>query len=175
MKILVYKRTHQGDPGPDGCFGIHDCMGSVRDRVFDAVIGVGGIGAEAQSQGISGMINWIGVGPHKREVGKRGSEVTFEHFVYYGKEGLDFRLNAPLLAERMYTYNVRSALDGLTDDEKTEAMAIVQLALDAPPSPALDGTTGSEAALSKCKRDGRSIKCPKVKKFAKEQKAKRCK
>ncbi len=120
MKILVYKRTHQGDPGPDGCFGIHDCMGAVRDRAFDAVIGVGGIGSEAQSQGISGMINWIGVGPHKRDAGKRGPEVTFDHFVYYGKEGPDFRHNAPLLAERMYTKNVRSILDGLTVEEKSE-------------------------------------------------------
>src|SRR5437867_10741882 len=43
LQILTYKRTHNGDPDVYGCFGIHDCMGSVRDLPFDAVIGVGGI------------------------------------------------------------------------------------------------------------------------------------
>jgi hypothetical protein len=162
MNILIYKRTHQGDPGPDGCFGIHDCMGAVRNRIFDAVIGVGGIGTEAQSQGISGMINWIGIGPHKKDTGMRGPEVTFDHFVYYGKQGPNFRDNAPLLAERIYKTHVRSIIGGMTDDEKSEAMAIVQLATDAPPSPALGNEQGSVGELEKCKQDGRSIRCRKL-------------
>ena len=49
MKVLVYKRTHNGDPDANGCFGAYDCMGTVRDRQYDAVIGVGGIGPEAQA------------------------------------------------------------------------------------------------------------------------------
>ncbi len=71
MRVLVYKRTHNGDPDAHGCFGAFDCMGTVRDREYDAVIGVGGIGPEAQSNGIDRQINWIGIGPHKRYV--RGS------------------------------------------------------------------------------------------------------
>jgi len=43
MRILIYKRTHTGDPDLKGRFGIHDCMGRVRDYDYDAVIGVGGI------------------------------------------------------------------------------------------------------------------------------------
>ena len=49
VRILIYKRTHNGDPDAKGCFGACDCMGSVRSRSFDAVIGVGGIGPEAQA------------------------------------------------------------------------------------------------------------------------------
>jgi hypothetical protein len=63
MTILIYKRTHRGDPDADGVFGIHDCMGSVRDFAYDAVVGVGGIGDDARAHGIAGKINWIGVGP----------------------------------------------------------------------------------------------------------------
>ena len=44
MRTLIYKRTHLGDPDLFGTFGINDCMGEVRARQFDAVIGVGGIG-----------------------------------------------------------------------------------------------------------------------------------
>src|SRR6266487_386945 len=65
MRILVYKRTHNGDPDSNGCFGIDDCMGMVRYRPFDAVIGIGGIGSDAQANGIAGKVNWIGIGPRK--------------------------------------------------------------------------------------------------------------
>jgi len=50
MRILVYKRTHNGDPDQIGRFGAYDCMGSVRRREFDAVIDVGGIGPEARQR-----------------------------------------------------------------------------------------------------------------------------
>ena len=159
MNILVYKRTHTGDPGTDGCFGIYDCMGSVRDRDFDAVIGVGGIGSEAQSNGIAGMVNWIGVGPHKTYVGKRGPEVTFDHFVYYGDDGPDFYVNAPSLAKRMYENNVRSVLQGLNDEEMAEALEIVTLADAAPPSPALSADGGNPTLFDRCKRKGPTIRC----------------
>lgn len=152
MNILVYKRTHVGDPGPDGCFGVYDCMGVVRDRDYDAVIGVGGIGHEAQSHGIAGTVNWIGVGPHKSYTGKRGPEVTFDRFVYYGCDGYDFAEYAPVLAKRMYDRNVRSILHGLTDREYEEALAIVAWADDALPSPMLAGDVGDEDLFSSCKR-----------------------
>jgi hypothetical protein len=41
--VLIYKRTHPRDPDVDGRFGCEDCMGAVRSRSYDAVIGVGGI------------------------------------------------------------------------------------------------------------------------------------
>lgn len=159
MNILVYKRTHNGDPDALGCFGVYDCMGTVRDREYDAVIGVGGIGPEARANGIAGIINWIGVGPHKRYVGKRGPEVTFDRFVYYGCDGPDFWANAPNLARRMYEHNVRSVLHGLTDEEMAEALAIVALADDAPPSPGLSEDDSGSQRLRQCKRDGRTIRC----------------
>lgn len=159
MKILVYKRTHHGDPGIEGCFGIADCMGSVRDRDYDAVIGVGGLGAQAQAHGLAGEVNWIGLGPHKQHVGKRGPEVTFDHFVFYGSEGPELRYIAPSLASRMYDRNVRSILDGLSAEEQREAEWIVGLSLAAPPSPALNSTSMKTADLRPCKMDGRSIRC----------------
>ncbi len=64
MRVLVYKRTHNGDPDASGCFGANNCMGAVRDREYDAVVGVGGIGPEAVLNGIDGQVNWIGIGPH---------------------------------------------------------------------------------------------------------------
>jgi hypothetical protein len=76
MGILVYKRTHPGDPDNGGCFGAEDCMGAIRARRFDAVIGAGGIGPEAQSHGIDGKLNWIGIGPRRgRWYGRRGQLV----------------------------------------------------------------------------------------------------
>jgi hypothetical protein len=138
MRVLVYKRTHNGDPDADGCFGAYDCMGTVRDREFDAVVGVGGIGPEAQANGIDGQVNWIGIGPHKRRVrGKRGPEVLFDHFLYFGTDGPDFRALATQLAARMYADNVRSILDGMSDAEQEEAEGIVRLAEGEPPSPGL--------------------------------------
>src|SRR5262245_17135282 len=99
MRVLVYKRTHNGDPDANGCFGAYDCMGTFRNRDFDAVVGVGGIGPEAQASGIAGQVNWIGIGPHKAYVpDKRGPEVTFDHFLDFGIDGPDFRRLAPRLA-----------------------------------------------------------------------------
>lgn len=37
MRTLIYKRTHVGDPDPGGRFGIHDCMGQVRNRDFEVL------------------------------------------------------------------------------------------------------------------------------------------
>ena len=35
MRVLVYKRTHVGDPDARGRFGIHDCMGQDRSWHYD--------------------------------------------------------------------------------------------------------------------------------------------
>src|SRR5262249_54001126 len=66
MRTLIYKRTHHGDPDPEtGEFGCNDCMGTVRCWKFDAVIGIGGIGAEPKRYGIAGKLTWIGIGARK--------------------------------------------------------------------------------------------------------------
>ena len=65
MNILIYKRTHNDDPGNEGIFGKHDCMGRVRDYQFDAVLGIGGKTTWSDSKGIALKINWIGIGPKK--------------------------------------------------------------------------------------------------------------
>jgi hypothetical protein len=108
MRTLIYKRTHKGDPDKMGCFGIWDCMGRLRNMAFDAVIGVGGTGAQPEAQGISYKINWIGVGAHKTKPNAtmfpawRGPFVTFDHFVLFENKGVDFWCVAPILARRMY-------------------------------------------------------------------------
>jgi hypothetical protein len=151
MRILVYKRTHGGDPDANGCFGVYDCMGTIRDREYEAVIGVGGIGREAKANGIDGRVNWVGIGPHKRYVrGKRGPEVRFDHFLDFGSDGPDFRKLAPLLAERMYGSKVRSVLNGLSARELAEATAIVQLAEGEPPSAGMKAAASRRRSMSRC-------------------------
>jgi hypothetical protein len=109
-------------------------MGSVRGFEYDAVIGVGGIGAEAKAEGISGRINWIGIGPHKKACGKRGPEVTFDHFLDLGTKGPFFRDLAPKLAWCMYSRNVRYTIVSPTDAEHREVHKILAKARHAPAS-----------------------------------------
>jgi hypothetical protein len=135
MRTLVYKRTHKGDPGPAGWFGIHDCMGSVKDWNFDAVIGIGGIGDEPTSHEIDGKVTWIGVGARKVPVPGRGPLVGFEHFVLFDEKGTDFRTVAPTLAHHIYSKNVRTLLS-FNDQEQAEVNRILELARSAPPSAA---------------------------------------
>jgi len=51
-RSLIYERTCPGDPDAEGRVGIHGCMSQVRTWRFDAVIRVGGIGAEARLHGL---------------------------------------------------------------------------------------------------------------------------
>jgi hypothetical protein len=109
MPTLVYKRTHNGDPDSLGCFGIRDCMGSVRSWPFDSVIGVGGQGAEAESYGIARKLSWIGVGAHKTYVrGMDNPTVTFDQFRDFGADGPLLQSIAPNLARRMYVKKARA-------------------------------------------------------------------
>ena len=66
MRILTYKATHVGDPGPDGRFGTHDCMGRVRGYAYDAVIGVGGVAKDARIFGIDRKVH---LGRHQSHKG----------------------------------------------------------------------------------------------------------
>ena len=129
IRTLIYKRTHKGDPDANGYFGIEDCMGSVRRRGFDAVIGVGGISSEPRSQGIDRKVNWVGVGPRKTPLADgRGPLVSFERFVLLEEKGPDFTVLAPHLAHRMLTRNARVIFDSFSENEQEEIETILKLA-----------------------------------------------
>lgn len=137
MRTLIYKRTHKGDPDKNGCFGVWDCMGRVRNRRFDAVIGVGGIGSQATAQGIARKVNWIGIGAHRKtSIGDRGPQITFDHFALYEAKGKKLRSIAPILARRFYAMNGPRLLfsDKLNDAEQAEIKCLLELAKTAPPS-----------------------------------------
>jgi hypothetical protein len=152
-QTLVYKRTHNGDPDPEGRFGAFDCMGSVRARDYHAVIGVGGKGAEPRRLGIAEKVNWIGIGPHKEHGKRRGPVVTFDHFLWLGRDGPALAQVAPALAEHIYGRNVRSLMT-FTPREAEEVRSILRIAEDAPPSPALAKGEARRAspADDRCKR-----------------------
>jgi hypothetical protein len=132
---MIYKRTDKGDPDREGRFGICDCMGTVRSRKFDAVIGIGGIGRQATAEDIDGKVNWIGLGAKKGSTaGSRGAPlVTFDHFVLFEEKGRDFRAVAPILARRIYSKNVR-VLSNFNDAEQEEIDRILKMATASPPS-----------------------------------------
>lgn len=118
MRILIYKRTHVGDPNEDGRFGLYNCMGRVRGYDFDAVIGVGGIGKEPKSFGIDQKINWVGINPtKKRSLSGSGTVVTFENFLLLDEHGPLLETLAPALAKRMYEGGARILLDDYSELE----------------------------------------------------------
>lgn len=144
MRTLIYKRTHNGDPDPrTGEFGCNNCMRSVRGRKFDAVIGIGGIGAEPRRHGIAGRLTWIGIGPRKSYDPDRPNSprVTFDHFWHQGKRGPLLEDRYPGLARRMYDRNVRVLMHSTSSIATTKASEldrdvrkILRLAMVAPPS-----------------------------------------
>jgi|SRR5580658_4065125 hypothetical protein len=134
MQVLIYKRTHPGDPNADGVFGCEDCMGAVRKRQFDAVIGVGGIGPEAQSHGLDRRLNWVGAGAHPSSipVGLRGPLVTFDRFLLLEDQGPELQSIAPALARHMYTTHRRVVMsDRLGRNLQREIQKILSLAVRA--------------------------------------------
>jgi len=151
MATLIYKRTHNGDPDPDlGVFGCHDCMGQMRGWIYNAVIGVGGIGQEPIDEGIARRLTWIGIGPH-RTGDLRKPTVTFDHFWYKGPQGPMLETVAPGLAKRMYAGKVRLIKDSaLAPPERAEIEKILRLARRSPPSPG--GGRGQQTASSKSGR-----------------------
>jgi hypothetical protein len=136
-RVLIYKRTHTGDPNPEGVFGIEDCMGEVRARQFDAVIGIGGISAWRRSLGINHRVNWLGIGPDPRESRypeHRGPWVTFDHFVLLDTKGPAV---PQALARHMYYTNRRVVMSNhLPNEIEEEVQSILKLAEDKSPSPA---------------------------------------
>lgn len=79
MRILIYKRTHVGDPSIERQFGNEGCMGRIRGFALDAVIGVGGISGQPTRQGIALKINWVGRHPRKSKnpIDPRGPLLSF--------------------------------------------------------------------------------------------------
>jgi hypothetical protein len=135
VRTLIYKRTHPGDPNSRGHFGCDDCMGHVRSWHFDAVIGVGGIGAESSSNDLDYKVNWVGIGPQKRpHPSGRGPLVAFDHFVLFEDRGPKLASFAPRLARRLFQNNVRVLLHDVDAREKREINRILKLASSAGPS-----------------------------------------
>jgi hypothetical protein len=135
-RILVYKRTHFGDPNLAGVFGCHRCMGSVRGKQFDAVIGVGGVGDEPKRHGIDRLITWVGVGASRHASARTDDAhptVTFDRFCLYNTFGVPLDTVAPMLARRMYGepgyyHHVRYVLN-LLPEERLEALQVLDLTL----------------------------------------------
>lgn len=141
LRILVYKRTHTGDPGWEGdkrgVFGCHNCMKSVRAKQFDAVIGVGGVGGEAQHHGIARRLTWVGVGPIPgppppvKPGEKPHPTIRFSDFFrIWDANGPLLAPLAPHLARRFYgdatsPHHVRFLLN-LTAEEHVEAMTLIE-------------------------------------------------
>lgn len=151
MRTLIYKMKHEGDPNQStGVFGCYGCMGRVRGWAFDAVIGIGGIGAEATASGLNGKLTWIGVGAHKAPTDTKPL-VLFDHFIYFGQNGLNFRAIAPTIAARMYDRNTRSVTDvGFSSAERDEVAKILVMADGAPSSPRKKQQGTGELRTKRC-------------------------
>lgn len=134
--VLIFKRTHRGDPDSNGVFGIHDCMGSVRNREYDAVIGIGGKKPWRGDEEIALRINWIGITPTKHESSKRGPIVTFSNFCLYDNKGPFISEIAPKLYKYMYLDAHRRIVmtTSLPSDIYDEVKEILKLAKICPSS-----------------------------------------
>ena len=148
MKILVYRRTHTGDPDPvTQTFGINDCMGSVRDWSYDAVIGIGGVAPDPGDENIRMRITWIGISPMRREATQsdvdrmkisnsyfskfRGKLINFRKFILLNDSG-PLVANYPDLHEYMFVEGrIPRAAMTFPSNIEYELMAILKLAQDA--------------------------------------------
>ena len=57
-----------------------------------------------------------------------------DHFWFRGSNGPEFEKLAPVLAQRIYSRNVRALMNGLSAAEQNEVDKILALAKHAPPS-----------------------------------------
>src|SRR3990172_3774322 len=122
MRILIYKRTHFGDPNTKREFGNEDCMGRVRNFPFDAVIGVGGISGQPIQQRLALKINWVGRKPERspNPGNSRGPLVTFaqKDFRLFEDKGPLLSTLAPQLARRVYGKRSRFVFTSLSSMEQ---------------------------------------------------------
>ena len=132
-RTLVYKITHRGDPDQFGLFGAQDCMGQIRNRSFEAVIGIGAKSAWNGDVDLVGRIVWIGIGPSKTLArGFRGPVVAFQHFVRFDAQpcnGPILRVHAPLLFQRLFESRARHMMsDSQSEPIQAEVRMVLQLA-----------------------------------------------
>jgi hypothetical protein len=158
MRILIYKRTHKGDPNEDGIFGIQDCMGKIRNWNYDAVIGIGGKSPWKVDYDIKYKINWIGIEPKRIAKTKRGGIFVFAHFELYEEEGKDIKDNFPNLYKYMYDKRKRFDFSNeLPHEVYIEVKQILDLIKNSQPSEAYDiekfekFDTDSDCDSSKCR------------------------
>ncbi len=150
MKVLIYKRTHKGDPNPEGIFGINDCMGRVRNWDYDAVIGIGGNSPWKQNADIKHKINWIGLHPKKiKSPDKRGAQIIFEHFQLFEEKGADIKEKYPHLFKYMYSnskrFDLSTQLPKVVLEEVNEILKIVE---DAPKSSSFEASNNESLHLN---------------------------
>lgn len=151
--ILVYRRTHTGDPNDGGIFGFNDCMKSVRDWEYDAVIGIGGTSPDRGYEEIKEKITWIGICPKWHTATQEdkvrmkvdnpkfedfgGRMVTFDRFLFLDKPVSDDY--CPELYEHMFQ-NRRIPRQAKNFEKLpkiyNELKEILKLADNAPQSPA---------------------------------------
>lgn len=163
-RILIYKRTHTGDPNESGLFGCNDCMGSVRDWSFNHVIGIGGVSPWPGDEGIAKKVNWVGISRKACGVSPKGHAIwAFERFILLNEHGPLLQSDYPLLYGHMLKTNRRVIIsDSVFEDMYAELKAILHLAHDAPPSPAL-GKGKIDTKQSHCATQVFSAKCQKPK------------
>lgn len=100
--VLIYRRTHAGDPNMDGVFGCNNCMGSARGWHYDAVIGIGGKCPDTGYEKLAYKVNWIGIGPTKTPKESKEPLVTFEKFALWEEKGLKLIDCAPELYRYLF-------------------------------------------------------------------------
>lgn len=134
MRILIYKRTHAGDPDRKRQFGNQGCMGRVRGFAFDAVIGVGGISGWPKQEGIAKKINWVGRRPQKtaNPIDPRGPLVSFRprDFRLFEHQGPLLEDESPLLAKKVFGSRARFFCGSLSPTERKEAQRLLHRILD---------------------------------------------
>lgn len=136
-RILIYKRTHDGDPDASGRFGIQDCMGRVRSFGFDGVIGVGGVSAWPVSQGIDKKVNWVGRRPLSVSNPVRGArapvlEFARSDFALFERRGPRLADISPALASHVCGVRLRYFIVAIGDVLHEDACNLIAALLDEP-------------------------------------------
>jgi hypothetical protein len=160
--ILVYRRTHKGDPNPGGLFGVDDCMKSVREWAFNAVIGIGGSLPDPGHEGISKRLNWIGIGPkwhdpREYELEWNNKVVTFDRFVLFDKSGPLVKDRAPKLYEHMFCQGrIPRTGKNFNPEIYGELKDLLKLADGCPPSSYRDRPDGEVRGVQTSRDERRS-------------------
>jgi hypothetical protein len=157
MKVLIYKRTHKGDPDKEGIFGNQDCMGRIRNWNYDAVIGIGGNVPWKNDVEIKHKINWIGLEPKKINPNNRGAKVVFSHFELYEGEGENIKTHFPNLFK--YMYGSRKRFDMSSDLPKDVFEEVKQILDSIEDRPASKGYTVENIDTLEMEKTFNSSKC----------------